>query len=118
MFSVFLLVEILHCLSAICSGGETAKPQAPLTDVKKGEVVLLFGTQYQEWDRVIIQETLGGGRVSVSSADYGTTYTEQLCNCRPLSEELTKIPLRALKCRLVGGSISIVLRTWAVCYKC
>ena len=82
--------------------GQRVQSAAPPTDVIPGEVIFMFSSEFSEWDRVVVLDNLPDQRVSVQSADYGAKYTETLSNARLLNEEASRLPLRAVRCRLAG----------------
>lgn len=85
----------------VATQGAAVQNESPLTSLTPGEVVMVFCSEFQEWDRGIILHA-AEDRISVKSADYGSIFTESIANTRAITEEAAKLPLRAVQISLSG----------------
>ncbi|XP_067942651.1 tudor domain-containing protein 1-like isoform X2 [Watersipora subatra] len=101
-FTPAIQKDIQLCLETIKEQSSLASERSPPTSVRVGEVVFVYCTLFEEWDRAIVLKSHAGNKLTVQSADYGSTYTETLSNVRSLDEASARIPLRAVECSLAG----------------
>ena len=107
MYFYNFISEISQCLEVVASTGAAVHNESPLTTLTPGEVVMVYCSEFKEWDRGIVLQVTED-RVSIKSADYGSIFTESIQNIRALPEEAAKLPLRAVQICLEGESTKLL----------